>query len=206
MGQANDFGEHGKKLPIDKLKDGYRLFEDVRGKTGGQLFRAGDVLSEQDINTLRHFGVEHVWVYYTEDMKEKPRVFEIPSSLPAPGARKRILVVDDVESMRRHLRGTLEAAGYDVVGEADDGDAAVDMAKLLKPDLITMDIVMKRLNGIEAARQIKRELPNTKIIMITQAAKPSLVAESIKAGAQNFVIKPYDSAKLAQIVSRTLSV
>ena len=113
----------------------------------------------------------------------------------------RVLIVDDVPSMRRTLRRILESAGYDIVGEAEDGDEAVDMAMELSPDVVLMDVVMRRMDGIEATRMIKKARPDTKVIMVTQEARPSVVVQSMTAGAINFLIKPYQDIQILKIMS-----
>ena len=120
--------------------------------------------------------------------------------------KKKILVVDDVASMRKKLRTILEEAGCEVVGEAEDGDEAVNLSRILKPDLVTMDIVMNRMNGIDATRELKHECPNIKVIMITQMAKPSNVKESMRAGAVNFIIKPFDAQSVTRIVKNIFNL
>ena len=120
-------------------------------------------------------------------------------------AAGQILIVDDMASIRRHLRDILESNGYTVVGEAEDGDQALGMVRKHKPDLVIMDIVMERMNGIDATRAIRSEFPSASIVMITQEAKPSVVLRSIQAGAKNFVIKPFREQQVLNVVRNALA-
>jgi len=202
MSNQSQWGVSGKKLLLDQLKPGYRLFEDVRGNTGGQLFKKDHVIESDDIDTMGHFGVEEVWVYLTEDMKKKPLVLHSEHVEKKTDSSKTVLIVDDSHATRKNIRNMLERNGYVVVGEAEDGEDAILMNEVLKPDLITMDIIMKKVNGIKATTKIKNESPSTKVVMITQAAKPSLVQESIRCGASNFIIKPFEENALMSALKR----
>ena len=101
-----------------------------------------------------------------------------------------ILIVDDMQPVRKIIRRILESECYCVVGDAEDGDEAIILSIKLKPDIVIMDYNMSRVNGIEATRKITAANPRTKIIIMTGYAKPSLVMECMRAGASNFLIKP----------------
>jgi len=122
----------------------------------------------------------------------------------APG-RTRVLIVDDMQLIRKKIHDMLAEENFDVVGEADDGDMAVKMAAELTPDLIIMDIEMNRMNGIEATAQIKQSNPHVKIIIVTNTARPSIVIESLKAGAANFITKPFDNHHVHLVIRKALS-
>lgn len=117
----------------------------------------------------------------------------------------RVMIVDDAPSVRRNLRRMLEKEGYNVVCEAEDGDEALDLAEKFTPDIVTMDVVMKRLDGIAAAQEIKKKLPNTKIIMVTQRIMPSVLLQSIRAGAENFVHKPIDEGEIIAAMKKAIA-
>jgi two-component system, chemotaxis family, chemotaxis protein CheY len=201
-------GESGKKLTLDRLRAGDKLFDEVRGNTGGQLFKAGDVIAEDDITTMKNFGVEHVWVVFTDDMNSRARTLASQSGpgLAAGAAPGRgILIVDDVALIRKQMRGIFESLGHNVVGEAEDGDEAVHLSRLLAPDLITMDIIMKRMNGVTAVKAIKKERPEVKVIMVTSVVHPELIKESVKAGASGFIKKPVDKAQIEKAIQKAFS-
>jgi DNA-binding NarL/FixJ family response regulator len=102
----------------------------------------------------------------------------------------RVLVVEDYEPMRRTVRVTLQKRpNLQIVGEASDGLEAVQRAVELKPDLILMDIGLPSLNGIEAARQIRELIPETKIVFLSQETSPDVIQEALSVGASGYVTK-----------------
>src|SRR5580700_1011511 len=109
---------------------------------------------------------------------------------------KTVLVVDDAAFMRATLRDILERNGYRVVGEARNGLEAVSRYAALKPALVTMDIVMPEMTGIEAVKRIIAESPGARIIMCSAMGQQPLVAEAIQAGARDFVIKPFQASRV----------
>src|SRR5580693_5794438 len=102
----------------------------------------------------------------------------------------RLLIVDDHEIFRRGLRALLEPSSeWQICGEAVDGWDAVEQCKSLKPDIVVLDVSMPRLNGLEAARLIKKEDPEPKIVIITQHDSPQIRSAALEAGARAFVTK-----------------
>ena len=115
----------------------------------------------------------------------------------------RLLIVDDHEVVRRGVRALLlEHAGYDVCGEAVDGQDALDKARELKPDLIVMDVSMPRLNGLEATRQVRNMLPNCEVLILSQHENPEMARQALKAGARGYVVKNSISKDLLAAVSK----
>jgi DNA-binding NarL/FixJ family response regulator len=111
----------------------------------------------------------------------------------------RLLIVDDHEIFRRGLRALLEPSSeWQICGEAVDGLDAVEQCKSLKPDIVVLDVSMPRLNGLEAARLIRRENPESKIVIITQHDSPQIRSAALEAGARAFVTK---SAVGSELVS-----
>lgn len=117
---------------------------------------------------------------------------------------KRIIVIDDVPYVRKILVTLLRSALYDVVAEGQNGKEAVELYRKFKPDLITMDVVMPEMSGIEAARQIVKFDPEAKIIMISAMSQENLVMDSINAGARDYVLKPFKSADILKAVEHCL--
>jgi two-component system response regulator NreC len=106
---------------------------------------------------------------------------------------KRALIADDHKIMREGLRSLLEKAGrFECVAEADDGNQAVKLARELRPDIVIMDIAMPNLNGIEATRQIKAELPEVEVVILSMHATRNYVSQVLQAGASAYLLK--DSA------------
>jgi len=112
----------------------------------------------------------------------------------------RILVVDDDRAVRRLLRYLFEEAGFEIVGEAGDGQQAVEMALECKPDVVIMDVMMPIMDGIDATRIITQKAPSIRIIIIT--AKTDMLEISIKAGACAFMTKPFDPVDLLVTIDR----
>ena len=111
----------------------------------------------------------------------------------------RLLIVDDHEIFRRGLRALLEPSSeWQICGEAVDGLDAVEQCKSLKPDIVVLDVSMPRLNGLEAARLIRRENPESRIVIITQHDSPQIRSAAHEAGARAFVTK---SAVGSELVS-----
>ncbi|MHA2502475.1 MAG: response regulator [Candidatus Kariarchaeaceae archaeon] len=115
----------------------------------------------------------------------------------------RILIVDDARFMRLVLRRILTQAGHEIVGEAKDGVEAVEMYADKRPDVMTLDIVMPRQNGIEAVREIMQFDPQAKIIMVTALGQEAFVLDAIKAGAREFIIKPFRNEEIVKAVLKT---
>ncbi len=104
---------------------------------------------------------------------------------------KNVLIVDDSRTSRRILKDILERAGYNVVYEAINGKEGVEQYRKLQPDIVTMDITMPEMDGIEALKNIKSEFPDAKVVMITAAGQKDKMMEAVKIGATEFVAKPF---------------
>ncbi len=115
-----------------------------------------------------------------------------------------VLVCDDAIFMRTMISDILTGAGYEVVGEAETGLQAIERYRELRPDLVTMDIVMPDMGGIEAVREIIKSDPDAKILMCSAMGQQALVVEAIQAGAKDFVVKPFQPARVLEAVQRVL--
>jgi len=116
----------------------------------------------------------------------------------------RILIVDDTLFMRTLLKNILFSGGHDIVGEAGDGDEAVVKYKELKPDLVTMDVVMPKVNGIEALKEIRAIDPNAKVVMCTAVGQEQMVKLAIKTGAKGYIVKPFQAPKVLEEINNVL--
>lgn len=114
----------------------------------------------------------------------------------------RVMVVDDALFMRNMLKDIFERAGYEVVAEAENGEAALELYQEIKPDLVTMDIVMPRKSGIEALQEIMASDPDACIVMVSALGQDSLVLEAVESGAKDFIVKPFKEEKVLEIVRR----
>jgi len=116
----------------------------------------------------------------------------------------RILIVDDAAFMRMMIRDILTKNGYEVCGEANDGNQAVEKYKELKPDLITMDITMPEMDGIAALKEIKKLDGNAKVIMCSAMGQQAMVIDAIQAGAKDFIVKPFQADRVIEAIKKTL--
>jgi two-component system chemotaxis response regulator CheY len=116
-----------------------------------------------------------------------------------------VLVCDDAPYMRKLVGRILEQGGYEVIGEAETGREAVEKYQILRPDLVTMDLVMRELGGLDAVRAIKEFDPKARILVCSAMAQQRLVAEVLAAGASNFVVKPFQPSHLLEAVQHALA-
>ncbi len=105
--------------------------------------------------------------------------------------KARTLVADDASFMREMIKEIVEPEGFEVIAEAGDGQDAVEMFKEHSPDIVTMDIVMPKKSGIEAVKNIIALDPGAKIVMCSALGQEALVMEALKAGAKDFIVKPF---------------
>ncbi|TMV50768.1 response regulator [Paenibacillus mesophilus] len=117
---------------------------------------------------------------------------------------KRILIVDDSAVMRKNLKSILSRAGYEVVAEATNGEEAVRAYADYKPDLVTMDVTMPVLNGIEAVKRIVAADREAKIVVVSAFDQRSMLFEAMENGASHYIIKPITSDKLLAVVDKLL--
>ncbi len=115
---------------------------------------------------------------------------------------KKVLIVDDAAFMRMLLKDIVTKAGYEVVGEASNGAEAVEKYKELKPDIVTMDITMPEMNGIEATKEIMKIDPNANVIMCSAMGQQMMVVEAIQAGAKDFIVKPFQQGRVVEALSK----
>jgi two-component system chemotaxis response regulator CheY len=118
----------------------------------------------------------------------------------------KVLIVDDASFMRTMLKDILTSGGFELAGEATDGVDAVEKFKMLKPDVVTMDIVMPLKSGIDAVREIIAFDKDARIIMCSALGQESLVLEAINAGAKDYIIKPFDPERVVEMVRKVAEV
>ncbi|AOZ93033.1 response regulator [Paenibacillus crassostreae] len=115
-----------------------------------------------------------------------------------------ILIADDASFMRMMLKDILVKGGHTVVGEAENGKVAIEKYKSLSPDLVTMDITMPVMEGIEAVKHIREIDPQAKIIMCSAMGQQDMVIQAIQAGAQEFIVKPFHGERILTSISKVL--
>ena len=115
-----------------------------------------------------------------------------------------VLICDDAIFMRTMVGDILQQAGFEIVGEAETGVQAVEKYQQLRPDLVTMDIVMPDMGGIDAVREITKFDPQAKVLMCSAMGQQALVVEAIQAGAKDFVVKPFQPSRVLEAVQRVL--
>lgn len=117
----------------------------------------------------------------------------------------KVLIVDDSRTSRKILRGILEEYGHEIAGEAENGEVGFLKYKELKPDVVTMDITMPKMDGLECLKIIKHFDSEAKVIMVTAAGQKDKMMDAIKNGASEFVTKPFDKEEIKKAVTEVLS-
>ena len=115
---------------------------------------------------------------------------------------KTVLIVDDSSLMRRLLRNIVIKNGFDVAGEAVNGKLGVEKFKELHPDIVTMDLVMDEMNGIDALKLIIEDTPEANVIMVSSMGQEVIVRDAIIAGAKDFLLKPFDEKQVMDAIGR----
>lgn len=113
-----------------------------------------------------------------------------------------VLLVDDSKTSRKILRQALEEGGFTIIGEASNGEEGYLKYKELRPDIVTMDITMPAMDGIESLSLIKKENPDAKVIMITAAGQKEKMMGALKRGAEEFITKPFDKEEVLETLKR----
>ncbi|HEY4376379.1 MAG TPA: response regulator transcription factor [Acidimicrobiales bacterium] len=112
----------------------------------------------------------------------------------------RLLLADDHRMLREGLRRSMTDEGFDVVGEAENGEEAVQLAESLRPDVVLMDVTMPDVDGVEATRRIHRDHPGIRIVMLTMHADQDVIAAAIRAGASGYLVKDCSTDEIADAV------
>lgn len=115
-----------------------------------------------------------------------------------------ILIVDDAAFMRMMIKDILEKNGFNVIGEASNGLEAVELYKKEKPDIVTMDITMPKVDGIEAVKLIKEYDNEAKIIMCSAMGQQAMVMDAIRAGAKDFIVKPFQADRVIEAINKVI--
>jgi two-component system chemotaxis response regulator CheY len=114
----------------------------------------------------------------------------------------KIMVVDDAAFMRITIKNMLKKSAHIVIGEAENGRKAVERYRALQPDIVTMDITMPEMDGLEALREILRINPTANIIMVSAMGQEAMVREAIMTGAKGFIVKPFKEDGILSAIDR----
>lgn len=118
---------------------------------------------------------------------------------------RKVLIVDDSAFVRKTLSALLSAAHYQVVGEAENGTRAVDLYFKLQPDIVTMDVVMPDLSGIEATRRIIKRDRDARIVVVSALGHEGIIMDAINAGAKDYVLKPFRNEDILRVLDHVLA-
>ena len=119
---------------------------------------------------------------------------------------KRVLITDDAAFMRMSLKRILDKNGFEIAGEAENGRIAVSKYKELKPDIVTMDITMPEMSGLEALKSIKEIDPEAKVVVISAMGQEVMVREAIMLGAKSFIVKPFKDDHVIKTLNKVLNI
>ena len=117
---------------------------------------------------------------------------------------KKVLIVDDTAFMRMMLKEIFSKNGFEVVGEAENGKVALEKYRELKPDVVTMDITMPEMDGIQALKAIRSEDSGATVVMCSAMGQQAMVIEAIQSGAKDFIVKPFQPERVIQAVSKAV--
>ncbi len=113
-----------------------------------------------------------------------------------------VLIVDDASFMRLNLKQILEEDEYEIAGEAENGREAVEKYQSLEPDIVTMDITMPEMDGLEAIKAIKDIDPGSNIVVVSAMGQQKMVIEAIEAGAEDFIVKPFKDERVIEALKK----
>ena len=116
----------------------------------------------------------------------------------------KVLIVDDAAFMRMMIKDILQKNGFEVIGEASNGIEAVNLYKKERPDVVTMDITMPDMDGIEAVKEIRAFDPSAKVIMCSAMGQQSMVMDAIKSGAKDFIVKPFQADRVLEAIRKVV--
>ena len=116
----------------------------------------------------------------------------------------KILVVDDSLLLRNIIKNELTFGGHEIVGEAVNGEEAIELFEETMPDLVTMDITMDGMNGLEAATEILTKYPSAKIIMVSALNEEETMSKAVRIGVKDFIVKPFDPERLISAIEKAI--
>ena len=116
----------------------------------------------------------------------------------------KVLICDDAAFMRMMLKDILTKAGFEIAGEATNGKEAFEQYEALQPDLVTMDITMPEVDGVEGLRRIMSKYPHAKVVMCSAMGQQAMVVEAIQKGAKDFIVKPFQADRVIDSLNKLI--
>jgi two-component system chemotaxis response regulator CheY len=116
----------------------------------------------------------------------------------------RVMIVDDSMFMRQVLRNILSKAGHEVVGEAESGEKCLAEAPKMKPDLVTLDLVMPGMGGMECLKGLRKSHPNTRVVIVSAIGQQSEIAQAVALGASDYLVKPFDESAVTKTITAVM--
>lgn len=118
----------------------------------------------------------------------------------------KVLIIDDAAFMRLSLKSMLERNGFEVVGEAENGEIGVVKYKEVSPDIVTMDVTMPKMDGVQTLKLIKEYDPKARVVMVTAMGQEQIVKQAVLSGAKSFIVKPFKEDRLVETLKKVLSL
>lgn len=115
---------------------------------------------------------------------------------------KKVLIIDDALFMRASLKMMLERNGFQVIGEAENGAVGIEKFKELRPDIVTMDITMPEMDGLQALKEIKKIDPDANVVVVSAMGQQACVVDAISNGAKNFIVKPFQEEHIIKTLGK----
>ncbi len=195
-------------VDIEGIEEGMLAADDIRSFDGTVIIHKGMEIEGRHMVLLKQALASKVRVIVPEKQAEKKDFIHIndyENHVPYLKMAK-ILIVDDSQFLRFKLGKMLKAAGFEVVGEATNGNEAVQMAAELSPNVVTMDIEMPHCDGISALEPLRQTVPDALIIMISSMGEEEKILESLARGAFDFVMKPIDPVKTVKAIINAIII
>lgn len=117
---------------------------------------------------------------------------------------KKVLIVDDAQFMRMMISDIVVSCGFEVIGEGSDGAEGVKLYQELQPDLVTLDLVMPNMTGLEALEKIMEINPDAKVVVVSAIDQRESLMEAIKKGASDFIVKPFEESRVESAIKKAL--
>jgi two-component system chemotaxis response regulator CheY len=193
---------------VEGIERGMMAADDIIALDGTTIVRKGIELEGRHMRLFKRALISQVRVLPAErpaEDKDTIHIDEYPNNLACLKAA-RIMIVDDSKFLRFKLHKALTSAGLTVVGQAEDGNQAVDKAKELQPTMVTMDIEMPNFDGLSAVEPVRAAAPGAEVVMISSAGDEERVLIALARGAMDFIHKPIDPVSTVRAIINMIIV